>query len=139
MTQRIIKKEFIRNGFTLVELIAIITIIALISSFALISIDKKSSEFNNMSNERMKEIIKNATYSYIINDEEIINLIKSSTSGYEIKLADIIDRKYISDNNLKNIKTRKDINYKNVSIIVKYGLNKDNTSYEYKYEINGID
>ena len=40
--------------------------------------------------------------------------------------------------NTQNIYNNKDINTKNVTIIVTYGLNDEGTAYEYQYQINGI-
>ena len=51
---------------------------------------------------------------------------------------DLIEKGYISDKKLKNFETNKDINTKNVTIIVTYGLNDEGTAYEYQYQINGI-
>ena len=91
-----------------------------------------------ISNDEIKEIIRVSTHSYIVSSEEISNKVKSSTSGYEIKLDDLIEKGYISDEKLKNFETNKDINTKNVTIIVTYGLNDEGTAYEYQYQINGI-
>ena len=88
--------------------------------------------------DEIKEIIRVSTHSYIVSSEEISNKVKSSTSGYEIKLDDLIEKGYISDEKLKNFETNKDINTKNVTIIVTYGLNDEGTAYEYQYQINGI-
>lgn len=128
-----------KKGFTLVELLAIILIVALISTLAIVNIEKKSSSYANISNEKLKEIITSATYSYIISNDNILNKVKSSTSGYKVKLSTLVDQDYISDDNLKNIETREDIDADSVTILVKYGLNEEKTSYEYTYEITGID
>lgn len=126
------------KAFTLVELLAVIAIIGITSTFALINTNKKKEEYTKISNEEIKEIIRVSTHSYIVSSEEISNKVKSSTSGYEIKLDDLIEKGYISDKKLKNFETNKDINTKNVTIIVTYGLNDEGTAYEYQYQINGI-
>lgn len=126
------------KAFTLVELLAVIAIIGITSTFALINTNKKKEEYTKISNEEIKEIIRVSTHSYIVSSEEISNKVKSSTSGYEIKLDDLIEKGYISDEKLKNFETNKDINTKNVTIIVTYGLNDEGTAYEYQYQINGI-
>ena len=123
------------KAFTLVELLAVIAIIGITSTFVLINTNKKKEEYSKISNDEIKEIIRVSTHSYI---EEISNKVKSSTSGYEIKLDDLIEKGYISDEKLKNFETNKDINTKNVTIIVTYGLNDEGTAYEYQYQINGI-
>ncbi len=126
------------KAFTLVELLAVIAIIGITSTFVLINTNKKKEEYSKISNEEIKEIIRVSTHSYIVSSDEISNKVKSSTSGYEIKLDDLIEKGYISDEKLKNFETNKDINTKNVTIIVTYGLNDEGTAYEYQYQINGI-
>lgn len=126
------------KAFTLVELLAVIAIIGITSTFVLINTNKKKEEYSKISNDEIKEIIRVSTHSYIVSSEEISNIVKSSTSGYEIKLDDLIEKGYISDEKLKNFETNKDINTKNVTIIVTYGLNDEGSAYEYQYQINGI-
>lgn len=126
------------KAFTLVELLAVIAIIGITSTFVLINTNKKKEEYSKISNDEIKEIIRVSTHSYIVSSEEISNKVKLSTSGYEIKLVDLIEKGYISDEKLKNFETNKDINTKNVTIIVTYGLNDEGTAYEYQYQINGI-
>lgn len=126
------------KAFTLVELLAVIAIIGITSTFVLINTNKKKEEYSKISNEEIKEIIRVSTHSYIVSSDEISNKVKSSTSGYEIKLDDLIEKGYISDEKLKNFETNKDINTKNVTIIVTYDLNDEGTAYEYQYQINGI-
>ncbi|HCJ31615.1 MAG TPA: hypothetical protein DHV70_01810 [Firmicutes bacterium] len=126
------------KAFTLVELLAVIAIIGITSTFVLINTNKKKEEYSKISNDEIKEIIRVSTHSYIVSSDEISNKVKSSTSGYEIKLDDLIEKGYISDEKLKNFETNKDINTKNVTIIVTYGLNDEGTAYEYQYQINGI-
>ena len=127
-----------KKAFTLVELLAVIAIIGITSTFVLINTNKKKEEYSKISNDEIKEIIRVSTHSYIVSSDEISNKVKSSTSGYEIKLDDLIEKGYISDEKLKNFETNKDINTKNVTIIVTYGLNDEGTAYEYQYQINGI-
>ena len=126
------------KAFTLVELLDDIEIIGITSTFVFINTNKKKEVYSKISNEEIKEIIKVSTHSYIVSSDEISNKVKSSTSGYEIKLDDLIEKGYISDEKLKNFETNKDINTKNVTIIVTYGLNDEGTAYEYQYQINGI-
>ena len=126
------------KAFTLVELLAVIAIIGITSTFVLINTNKKKEEYSKISNDEIKEIIRISTHYYIVSSEEISNKVKSSTSGYEIKLDDLIEKGYISDEKLKNFETNKDINTKNVTIIVTYGLNDEGSAYEYQYQINGI-
>ena len=66
-----------------------------------------------------------------------INKVKSSSEGYTISLNTLIDNGYISGKNLKNIKTRKDIDPNDVRIKITYGLNDKKTSYVYVYDVMG--
>ena len=81
------------KAFTLVELLAVIAIIGITSTFVLINTNKKKEEYSKISNDEIKEIIRVSTHSYIVSSEEISNKVKSSTSGYEIKLDDLIEIK----------------------------------------------
>lgn len=128
------KKE---KGFTLVELLAIIVVIAAISTFALVNIDKKSEQYSEISAGQLDEIIKGAAHSYILSSDELTNKVKSSSEGYTISLNTLIDNGYISGKNLKNIKTRKDIDPNDVRIKITYGLNDKKTSYVYVYDVMG--
>lgn len=125
------------KGFTLVELLAIIVIIAAISTFALVNIDKKSEQYSEISAGQLDEIIKGAAHSYILSSDELTNRVKSSSEGYTISLNTLIDNGYISGKNLKNIKTRKDIDPNDVRIKITYGLNDKKTSYVYVYDVMG--
>ena len=125
------------KGFTLVELLAIIVIIAAISTFALVNIDKKSEQYSEISAEQLDEIIKGAAHSYVLSSDELTNKVKSSSEGYTISLNTLIDNGYISSKNLKNIKTRKDIDPNDVRIKITYGLNDKKTSYVYIYDVMG--
>ena len=125
------------KGFTLVELLAIIVIIAAISTFALVNIDKKSEQYSEISAAQLDEIIKGAAHSYILSSDELTNKVKSSSEGYTISLNTLIDNGYISGKNLKNIKTRKDIDPNDVRIKITYGLNDKKTSYVYVYDVMG--
>lgn len=125
------------KGFTLVELLAIIVVIAAISTFALVNIDKKSEQYSEISAGQLDEIIKGAAHSYILSSDELTNKVKSSSEGYTISLNTLIDNGYISGKNLKNIKTRKDIDPNDVRIKITYGLNDKKTSYVYVYDVMG--
>ena len=125
------------KGFTLVELLAIIVVIAAISTFALVNIDKKSEQYSELSAGHLDEIIKGAAHSYILSSDELTNKVKSSSEGYTISLNTLIDNGYISGKNLKNIKTRKDIDPNDVRIKITYGLNDKKTSYVYVYDVMG--
>ena len=53
------------KAFTLVELLAVIAIIGITSTFVLINTNKKKEEYSKISNEEIKEIIRVSTHSYI--------------------------------------------------------------------------
>ena len=59
------------KAFTLVELLAVIAIIGITSTFVLINTNKKKEEYSKISNDEIKEIIRVSTHSYIVSSEEI--------------------------------------------------------------------
>lgn len=127
-----------KKGFTLVELLVTIALIGVLSSFIIVDINKKSKDYSKEANNELIELIKSSTYSYIMSNEQIEQKVKSSDSGYTIKLEELINNGYLDEKNLKNFETKKNLDYKDINVVISYGLNDEGTAYEYQYQINGI-
>ena len=95
-----------KKGFTLVELLVTIALIGVLSSFIIVDINKKSKDYSKEANNELIELIKSSTYSYIMSNEQIEQKVKSSDSGYTIKLEELINNGYLDEKNLKNFETK---------------------------------
>lgn len=116
------------RGFTLVELLAVLIIISLISVLALSSIGKKGNEYKNISYSKLEEIFNSAAHSYVISDDNLVNSIKSGDT-IEVPIFLLVEKGYLSDDEIINPKTNKVIDTAESIIKVSYSNNK------YIYEI----
>ena len=114
-----------KKGFTLVELLAVLIVIALLSTFVIANIISQSNNFKDMSSSQFEEVIKGSAKAYVNDRESLKNDIRSGI-GKEICKKDLLDNNYISDN-IKNLKNFK--NYNNFCVKVSYSNNS------YTYEI----
>lgn len=121
-----------KRAFTLVELLAVLVIISLISILALSSISKSGNEYKNISYSKLEELFKSAAHSYIISDDNLVNSVKSG-SAIEVPISLLVEKDYLSDTEIKNPKTNKNIDKINSIIKVSYSNNK------YIYEITIYD
>lgn len=116
------------RAFTLVELLAVLLIITLISSLALVSINRQGNEYKNISYSKLEDLFETAAHSYIVSNNNLVNSVKSGEI-IEMSLKQLAEKNYLSNNDIKNPKTNKVIDIEKSIIKVSYLNNK------YKYEI----
>ena len=114
-----------KNGFTLIELIAIITILGIL---ALISIPIFTNEIDSVRektyNEQINRIIKTSK-DYILNNEEFLY---TDSNEFEIRLSDLKEEGYLEDEDLINPITGEKMTG---CVKVEYDDSKDKYNYNY--------
>ena len=65
------------KGYTLVELLAVLLIISLISAMAITFIVRKSNEMRTLSNKQLEKMITTSAKSYVNNNDNIKTKIRS--------------------------------------------------------------
>ena len=90
-----------KKGFTLVELLAVIVIISLLSVLAYDSILKKGNELKDLSNARYQELLKTSTKMYVNAKSDVQMKLKA---GQTIKISykELQEAGYLSED-LKNL------------------------------------
>lgn len=145
--------RILKRGFTLVELLAVLVIIGLIGGIAIKYILAASNSAKEKSNTEMENIIKSSVYSYIRNDNNLLNDIKigGCESVKTIKLSTLVNKKYLSTSDLINPSNKKSINVEESYVKVYYGTNdfssdgscidsnNDSQDYDYRYYVNIVD
>lgn len=144
----------LKRGFTLVELLAVFLIIGLIGGLATKFILDASNGAKKRSYEEFENIIKSGTYLYIMNNNSLLNDIKSSEceTSKIIKFSSLVKKKYLSSEDLVNPSNGKAVDIENSYVKVYYGKDEflkggicptDNSSnnqdYDYRYYINIVD
>jgi prepilin-type N-terminal cleavage/methylation domain-containing protein len=89
------KKKRVKKGFTLVELLAAIVVLAIIFIIAIPNIMKIISKSKIDSYDKQETMLKNAASKYVINNEE--SLTYDSNNRTEVPLSELIDNKYLSE------------------------------------------
>ena len=115
-----------KKGFTLVELLAVIVIIALIAGLALSRVVEQSNEFKNTGQKVLDEVILNATKQYVRGSESIKENIKSGNK-LQLSYQDLVDKGYLT-NELGSIKND-DKSLEEQYVCVDYDQNKHNYTY----------
>ena len=119
-----------KKGFTLVELLAVLIVIAILSTFVIANIISQSNNFKDMSSSQLEEVIKGSAKAYINDRESLKNDIRSGIEK-EICKKDLLDNNYISD----NIKNLKNFN-KNYNFCVKVRYSNNSYTYEITTQCN---
>ena len=91
-----------KNGFTLVELIAVITILAITIIIVTVKVDNNIKDTNRFVNEQIINTIENAAYIYAENNINEIPTL-STTKVVTITVDTLINKGYISEKELKNV------------------------------------
>ena len=114
-----------RQGYTLVELLAVLLIISLISAMAITFIVRKSNEMRTLSNKQLENMIISSAKSYINTNDIVKTKIRS---GIPVEIEYTKLKGYLPDKMI-NITTYNDININNYSVCAKY------SNYKYSYTI----
>lgn len=117
-----------KRGFTLVELLAVIFIIVLISSLVFVSISEKGEIYKDASYKEFEKTIITSAKKYVSDDVEIINSLKRGET-IEVTIEELVNLKYLDIKSLKNPKTYKNINIKESKVEIIYG------NYQYIYNV----
>ena len=112
-----------KKGYTLVELLAVIVIIAIIATLAITNIAKKSGQLKDISSSKVEELITSSAKSYFYNNNLLRQQVKSNGSAV-IQYKTLKDNDYINDN-LMDIRTYKKIDIDSSCVYVRYS--------DYKY------
>lgn len=129
-----------KKGFTLVELLAVIALLSVITMFAYPNIAKISTGIYNKYEYSIKKIIENGASVYVNNNIEEINNILSNNERYCLPVAKIAAYDYISTPIFE--KNGNEINMKRCVYITKKVVeNKIKFKYEFSNDIvqDGID
>lgn len=124
-----------KKGFTLVELLAVILIIAIIAALALTLISKYSSKMKNLSTSMVEELVKSSAKSYLNNNQKLKEEIKNTGTGV-ITYNDLKEKGYLNDKLSEYEQNVSDssINLSNVCVGVSYNYSENKYSYVVQYE-----
>lgn len=111
-----------KKGFTLVELLAVITIMSIIGVIAVISIDGMMDEANKTECEAVVSSLENATKEYISDKR-----FEITTKSYNVKIEDLIDNGYLTEKIANPFTKEKDVTSVMKSKVIKTTLNDDYT------------
>lgn len=112
-----------KNGFTLVEMIGVITLLALLTVFALPSIINQVNKKKETMKEALKQTIIAASRIYVDNNK---SLFVDKTKTYCISLQKMVDLDYLDD----SLFTTNNSGYKNTDM-VKFNY----TTHDYTFDI----
>ena len=122
-----------KNGFTLVELIAVITIIAIVLLVAIPQITSTMSNTSIKEQENFEHDIENAAASYIENNwVNFKNNIINGNGTYCLTLATLVDSGYVK-NTTVDPSTNNPINVENKYIYM-HNISTNAGKYRFEYE-----
>ena len=121
-----------KKGFTLVEVIAVIVLIGVVSSIAVTQVLKMSNDSAVLGKSKLEEQAKTAAYSYVNGNKTIKYNIKNKDGSQTITFSQLVNSGYLSGDNLINPTNKKDINLSNSYVKVEY----DMSSSEYVYTVH---
>ena len=124
-----------KNGFTIVELVCVITLLAIIMLVAFPNFSGLTNTVRNNYDNATKILIKSAASMYVNNNKEEIDNILSTNSDVCIPIGKLIAYEYLDDD-LKN-KNGEQINKSSCVIVSKTTVN-GKTKYEYQTDSNRI-
>lgn len=123
-----------KKGYTLVELIAVLFIISLISTLALVSITKQSTNSKKMSSSKFEELMYSSAKSYLSQNTDLKDLVRSGNL-VAVSYSTLESLGYI-DKDMIDLQTYKTIDIEELCVCVGYSVKDE---YKYTYEIMKVD
>ena len=122
-----------KKGFTLVELIATIVLIAVIGAIIIFNVTNISSTNRDSEYERFVAAVKSAAQVYADQNPDVFDSLYVNKAFVYITVGDLIEEGLL-DENLKNPYTEKRIGAKER---IKGNLDTDNGALTFEYPVNG--
>ena len=97
-------KKLNNKGFTLVELLAVVVILVIIMLVAIPNMSSSIERRNQKNEEKMKEVIIDASELFVTNKEESIslNLEYCSTNKCIVRMSDLVNNGYLDNKEVKD-------------------------------------
>lgn len=92
-----------KKGFTLVELIAVVAILAVTIIIVTVKIDNNIKDTNKFVNEQVINMIEESAYLYVENDSRDIQSLENKKVAI-ITIGTLINKGYLNEKELKNVK-----------------------------------
>ena len=111
-----------KKGFTLVELIAVLAIVSILSTFVLVNIIQKANKMKQLSSDEVDEALISSAKTYVSKNTYLKSRVKSGEI-VEIKYTTLKNEGYLPDNML-HVTTYQKMDINDSSICFKYIDNK---------------
>ena len=118
-----------KKGFTLIELLAVIFIVGIIATLALLSVTKYSNRLKSLSQDKLEESLKTSARSYMNANPDLKNKVKSGDT-VQISYKTLYENDYLPET-LKDIKSSKKITNSQYSSYCVQVYYEDNYKYGY--------
>lgn len=119
------------KGFTLIEILAAITILAIISTIATVAVFRYLDRTRKSSYETMEKSICDAANNYVINEELESDVVEAGDNGVTYDAKELMSSKYLE--NLMDPKNNKKVCSANVNVRVTDATLDDDAIPEYYY------
>lgn len=119
------------KGFTLIEILAAITILAIISTIATVAVFRYLDRTRKSSYETMEKSICDAANNYVINERLESDVVEAGSSGVTYDAKELMSSKYLE--NLMDPKNNKKVCSANVNVRVTDATLDDDAIPEYYY------
>lgn len=111
-----------KKGFTLVELIAVLAIVSILSTFVLVNIIQKANKMKQISSDEVDEALISSAKTYVSKNTYLKSRVKSGEI-VEIEYTTLKNEGYLPDNML-HVTTYQKMDINDSSICFKYVDNK---------------
>lgn len=112
-----------KNGFTLVELLATISILAILATVSIVAINSTMNRAEDNTNKIQEEMFIDSAKAYVADH---LNEFKTCSSGCNITISKLIDEGYLDEGKIDSTTKNKK---------VKVVTNGTSTSKKYTYEL----